>query len=48
MVEGFLMFGGASKILNGKNPPADFSTSCKVLGDVGGQGGGCLALEYYP
>ncbi len=37
---GLLMIGCASRTLEVKTPPADFSTSCKVLKNVEGTGGG--------
>ena len=48
VVLGLLMIGCASKTLNVRTPPADFSTSCKVLKDVGGTGGGLLFWGFIP
>ncbi len=43
-----LMIGCASKTLNVRTPPADFSTSCQVLKDVEGTGWGLLFWGVIP
>jgi len=48
IVLGLLMIGCASKTLNVRTPPADFSTSCNVLKDVEGTGGGLLFWGIIP
>ena len=47
-VSGLLMIGCASRTLDVRTPPADFSTSCKVLEDVKGTGGGLLFWGIIP
>ena len=48
MVLGLLMIGCGSKTMHVRTPPADFTTSCKVLGDVDGSGGGLLLWGIIP
>jgi len=48
MVLGLLMIGCASKTMHVRTPPADFATSCKVLGAVDGSGGGLLLWGIFP
>ncbi len=45
---GLLMIGCASRTLEVRTPPAHFSTSCKVLKDVEGSGGGLLFWGFIP
>jgi len=48
IVLGLLMIGCASRTLDVRTPPADFSTSCKVLKDVEGTSGGLLFWGVIP
>jgi hypothetical protein len=48
IVLGLLMIGCASKTLNVRTPPADFSTSCQVLKDVEATGWGLLLWGVIP
>ncbi len=43
-----LLMGCASRTLEVRTPPADFSTSCKVLKNVEGSGGGLLLWGFIP
>ncbi len=45
---GLFMAGCASRPLDVKTPPADFSTSCKLLRDVKGTSGGLLLWGFIP
>ncbi len=47
-VWGLFMIGCASKTLDIRTPPADFSTSCQVLKDVEGTGWGLLFWGVLP
>jgi hypothetical protein len=48
IVLGVLTVGCASKPLNVRTPPADFSKSCEVLKNVEGSGGGLLFWGIIP